>query len=326
MAKITLAKGTFECLNTNRLGSVIEKYSDFKGNLQICEHIEGKGNIEYDKDTPLVIFHTEGDPAYIDIDYFNNFGKVIHCNANMSKGIFFNYWAYDYLTHIKELGVQTNNQNTFAKKFLCLNGRPDWHRYYTLQMLYDTGLYDTGLVSFLNRYNQLNNNYHYNTFKEMYKKDTPEIDHMRDRHSHLVVDRSNSEIHKNDRLHNKWIYEETSISLVTETYPEASRGLFITEKTWKPIANCHLALYIGQPNLLEFLRQQGYDTFDDILDNTYDTIHEDISRFNSAIHSLSKYLNSIDSIDKNDIQQRLKYNQQRFLQMKISNEEIQTWL
>ena len=193
-------------------------------------------------------------------------------------------------------------------------------------MLYDTGLYDTGLVSFLNRYNQLNNNYHYDTFKEIYKKDTPEIDHMRDRHSHLVVDRSNNEIHKNDRLHNKWIYEETSISLVTETYPESSRGLFITEKTWKPIANCHLALYIGQPNLLEFLRQQGYDTFDDILDNTYDTIHEDVSRFNSAIHSLSKYLNSIDSIDKNDIQQRLKYNQQRFLQMKISNEEIQAWL
>ena len=85
-------------------------------------------------------------------------------------------------------------------------------------------------------------------------------------------------------------------------------------------------MYIGQPNLLEFLRQQGYDTFDDILDNTYDTIYEDISRFNSAIHSLSKYLNSIDSIDKNDIQQRLKYNQQRFLQMKISNEEIQAWL
>jgi len=326
MAENFLVKGEFECLEFPRLANVLDLHYDGPQAFQICEHVSGIGEIEKVNDLPLIIFHTEGDSKYIDISYFQQQGTVIHCNAKISKGKFFNYWAYDYLTHIKTKGVKTNNTNTFAPKFLCLNGRPDWHRYYTLQRLMDKNLLEHGLVSFLNRYDQLENDVYYQEFKDRYPHPTVTIDHMRANKNNLVLDRSNREIHKNDRLHDSWIYEQTSISLVTETYPEAERGLFITEKTWKPIANCHLAIYIGQPDTLQFLRASGFDTFDDILDNTYDTIKDDLSRFEAAYDSLSKYLASIDNIDKEKIQKRLSANQEKYLNMSIDHGQVNTWV
>jgi hypothetical protein len=326
MAENFLVKGEFECLESPRLSSVLERYSDSDQNFQICEHVSGIGKIEKVNDLPLLIFHSEGDSKYIDIDYFEKQGTVLHCNVKLKDGKFFNYWAYDYLTHIKEWGVKINQKNSFVPKFLCLNGRPDWHRYYTLQRLMDTKLLGQGLVSFLNRYDQLGNDIYYQEFKDRYKNPTYAIDAMRENKNNLVLDRSNREIHKNDRLHDSWIYEQTSISLVTETYPEAKRGLFITEKTWKPIANSHFAIYIGQPGTLEFLRGLGFDTFDDILDNEYDEIQDDLSRFESAYESLSKYLTSIENLDKDKIQKRLTDNQEKYLSMRIDQRQIDEWV
>ena len=93
------------------------------------------------------------------------------------------------------------------------------------------------------------------------------------------------------------------------------RGTFITEKTWKPIANCHIPIYIGGQQILPHLRKLGYDTFDDIVDNSYENESDFHLRIQLAIKSLEQLMNKIEKkkIDNEDIKQRLKKNKQKFL-------------
>lgn len=326
MAKTIYVDGNFDVCPAPRIGPIVKKYSNFEEDFQVCEHWAGKGKIFYDKSLPLVIFHTEGDEKHIDIDWFSQFGTVLHCNAKMNKGKFFNYWAYDYLNRINDYKIKLNQNNTFAKKFLCLNGRPDWHRYYTLQKLVDKNLYNKGLISFLNRYNQITNKAHYDNFKQRYNGEHTFIKKLIKHKKTIELDRSNKAIHNDDRSHDPYIYEQTSISLVTETYPDAARGLFITEKSYKPIANCHFQIWIAQPGMVEFFRNMGFDMFDDIIDNSYDEIISDTLRFNKAIQSLDLFLKKLPYLNTEQLQKRLKDNQIKYLNLKLSEEEIYSWL
>jgi hypothetical protein len=62
------------------------------------------------------------------------------------------------------------------------------------------------------------------------------------------------------------------LELVNETYFDSVSGLFITEKTFRTIALGHIFLICGQPGLLAHLKQEGFQTFDDLFDESYDNI------------------------------------------------------
>lgn len=332
MEKTVLVSAEFDTCLTPRLGLILKSFSDYnEDTFQVCEHIEGNGRVIYNTEIPLVIFHSEGDPQYIDIDNLSRYGTVLHCNYKLAKikGKFFNYWAYDYLYRLKDYNQSVNLKNNFSSKFLCLNSRPSWHRYYILQRLVDKHLYSFGYISFLNRYNNLYNQYEFNTFLENYTGSAEFAKDIFNNKKIIVLDKTNEEIHKNDRSHTSYIYEDTSISLVTETYPDAERGLFITEKSYKPMANCHFQIWVAQPGMVEFFRLSGYDMFDDIIDNSYDAVSNDIERFEKALVSLEKFLidcNSFTVDKKQELQNRLTANQTKYLNMKLSNKEIESWL
>jgi len=327
-----LVKGDFINCPDERLFPLLCKYSDFTGPpFQICEHWEGLGKIVYDTDIPLVIFHSEGDEKYIDIDYFNQYGTVLHCNFILSKtkGKFFNYWAYDYKRKLEDYNQIINMTNSFSDKFLCLNGRPDWHRYYILQRLHDKNLITSNLVSFLNRYNNIEKEVPVEKFFNLYNGNPKYVKDLVESRESIILDRTNEQIHTNDRTHDTYIYEQTSLSLVTETYADAKRGLFVTEKSYKPLANCHFQIWISQPGMVDFFRNLGFDMFDDFIDNSYDAVVDDISRFESALCSLEKFLNDIKKITANDkirLQERLTTNQKKYFEMRISLKEIESWL
>lgn len=62
-------------------------------------------------------------------------------------------------------------------------------------------------------------------------------------------------------------YDSTCFSVVSETH---EHQLLITEKTYKPIAFYHPFLIAGAPGSLAHLRQQGFVTFDNLFDESYD--------------------------------------------------------
>ena len=60
---------------------------------------------------------------------------------------------------------------------------------------------------------------------------------------------------------------DSYLHLVTET--TVIPGVFITEKTWKPVAAGVPFLMFGNPGTMSFLKTLGVDTYDDLIDHAY---------------------------------------------------------
>ncbi len=115
--------------------------------------------------------------------------------------------------------------------------------------------------------------------------------------------------------------EKTYFSLVTESFffePHwcDDKSLFdISEKTYKAILTQPFII-MGRPYLLKYLRDKGFDTFDDVFDNSYDEIENDWDRFQTIMKEVKRicdlqqetlhelYLSCVD---------RVISNQQKFL-------------
>lgn len=90
-----------------------------------------------------------------------------------------------------------------------------------------------------------------------------------------------------DILHDA--YTDSYVNLVTETV--TCPKIFLSEKTWKPIASGQLFLILGNPGTVKHLRDQGIDCFDDIIDHGYDAIEdtrERISTLHESVNTLLK--------------------------------------
>jgi len=74
----------------------------------------------------------------------------------------------------------------------------------------------------------------------------------------------------------KNLYESSYISLVTETEFNDGR---ITEKTFKPIINLHPFILWGPPMALEYLKYYNFKTFSKYIDESYDDVDEEYSRY-----------------------------------------------
>jgi hypothetical protein len=73
--------------------------------------------------------------------------------------------------------------------------------------------------------------------------------------------------------------------------------IFMSEKTWKPIAAGQLFLHFGNPGTVDFLRTLGVDTFDDIIDHdSYDNVSDWRQRMD-LIHKLASHLMTLNLQD-----------------------------
>lgn len=104
------------------------------------------------------------------------------------------------------------------------------------------------------------------------------------RTGHLTTN-SNSFHTKNDNTY----FNNSYFSLVHETifYKDSYNGfghiptLFLTEKTYKVISAKHPFIVAQRPGILAALRNEGYKTFSPFIDETYDTIEDDVSRLHA---------------------------------------------
>jgi GDP-L-fucose synthase len=105
-------------------------------------------------------------------------------------------------------------------------------------------------------------------------------------------------------------YNKTLFSVVTEmSFNYDSNN--ITEKTFKPIGNCHPFIVIGDHNLHRTLTHYGFELYDDLIDYTFDDIWENDLRLNLALKEIKKihelgeeklmawYKRNIDKIKRN---------------------------
>ena len=113
-------------------------------------------------------------------------------------------------------------------------------------------------------------------------------------------------------------FEDSYINVVIETHMDVdqSYGVFLTEKTFKPIKHAQPFLIFGAAGSIEQLRRMGYKTFDHVIDHRYDNIENTTQRWDVACQEVER-LNSIDLHElyllcKDDI----LWNQQLFLSSK----------
>jgi hypothetical protein len=86
------------------------------------------------------------------------------------------------------------------------------------------------------------------------------------------------------------LYQDSYCHLVIETLFDAdqSGGAFLTEKTYKAIKFGQPFVIIGTAHSLRTLRQQGYQTFDHAIDNSYDEITDNTQRWLAVRNSILK--------------------------------------
>jgi len=99
-------------------------------------------------------------------------------------------------------------------------------------------------------------------------------------------DHSSSKTIEWQRFFNPSWYNDTHFSVVIETMTD---GFFVTEKTFKPLAYKHPFLVIGTAKTLRALKDWGFETFDNLFDETYDRLSIFDQRLDLVIENIKSY-------------------------------------
>ena len=90
----------------------------------------------------------------------------------------------------------------------------------------------------------------------------------------------------------------------------APAKLFVTEKTFKPIAHQHPFLVCGMKGTLQFLKDNGFETYDHLFDESYDTL----DFFEDRLEIIYNNVKTFDINKYNDpvTEEKIKHNYNRF--------------
>jgi hypothetical protein len=143
-----------------------------------------------------------------------------------------------------------------------------------------------------------------------------------------------------DNINGTFIYNklnslyDTILNLVTENLTGMSNGdisndkiYTFTEKTIKPFIAKQIPLFFALPGHLNVLRELGFDLFDDLIDNSYDTEMNHVKRLDLILNELEKLL-KLDLIEYKKINKNRFDNNYNLLQTltKSGEEKIKTFL
>lgn len=93
---------------------------------------------------------------------------------------------------------------------------------------------------------------------------------------------------------------------------DQSGGAFVTEKTFKPIKHGQLFFVAGGAGSLQVLRDLGYCVFDDILDNSYDTVTNHTQRWERLRESIAAARHNLPELFES-ARSQIEHNQQLFV-------------
>jgi len=82
-------------------------------------------------------------------------------------------------------------------------------------------------------------------------------------------------------------FEQALLSVITETTYEHG-DVFISEKTFKAIAHGHPFIIVGPAESLRVLHQLGFETFDGIIDESYDQEYDANTRMFKVLTELGR--------------------------------------
>ena len=198
-------------------------------------------------------------------------------NKNINK-IFPYYFINSYLQkYYKSMYLIFNGNAGLrkVKKYTFFNGVHKPHRFVGYDLIRKNNLLDEGFFSYLDYPKYLENNLHIAEMANWYKMEYEEFKIFLDE---FEIPYLNDDYDKNltqpgnfgtPFLHPPIYSWQSYVCITSETnYYESGDIISLSEKSFKPFAGFNIPLIYGQPYLVDYLRDQGFDMFDDLFDNT----------------------------------------------------------
>lgn len=239
-----------------------------------------------------------------------NFILLSHnINDHLTKPnlLFYPYWYYQTITFLPQL--YKKNISDIEKKFKisCLNGNHRFHRIYNFFKLKEKHYFDEILFT-INYYAcgmpQRHDDYHLNkeilNYWNEFKHKANDFTQNRLTRQGATLKLYNVAQSVANLIANS-ANQDSYVDLVTET--TVIPKVFVTEKTWKPIASGQLFLIIGNPGIIQHLRDCGVDTFDDIINHDYYDLELDWEQRILKVHKILEALLDKDLYQLNTLTQ-----------------------
>jgi hypothetical protein len=224
----------------------------------------------------------------------------------------YNKWMGDGVFKIPDITFSLDKE----KDFLFLNSRPREHRCILRYYLNKNNLLDRSINSWvpgsqkpflpaIEDYLE-KHNFDFNA-QEIYNFG------LEEKRLDVVQERLIAQGFQN-RIPQEWL-DKTVFSFITETRYE-SHLLFLTEKTYKVMLYGQPFMIYGNSGTLKYLRKNGYETFSEMFDESYDTQNEKMKYeiFKKNILTFRDRVNGNEGI----IREKLEHNRNRFLKQPSS--------
>ena len=123
----------------------------------------------------------------------------------------------------------------------------------------------------------------------------------------LLVDDLDNQIRNQYQTFVAKLFLDAYWNIVIETHICIERlpGVFLTEKTWKAIAHFQPFVIMGCAGSLAHLKELGYQTFGNVIDESYDRIQNDVERARRVL-SVCKWLSSLDHQELQQLHEQVK--------------------
>ena len=83
---------------------------------------------------------------------------------------------------------------------------------------------------------------------------------------------------------------DSYLNMVTDTFYEPTVGTFISEKVFNAIRHQQMFMMMSPPHTLQYLRDDGYKTFGNYIDESYDTMENSYHRLMSLTKSFTDFV------------------------------------
>lgn len=217
---------------------------------------------------------------YYSVNFYNVFDNI----ENIVYRYFPEYHAYYYPIY---QGIEIKNSD-ITKTFLSMNKRVSLERWMLYKKFCTDGLLDQSLFSFLGENRLFGQSQH----EESVLKIEQIFQHFAQSHPEFkrfkIPDKMFCQIENDVLLEqyqtgdfiignidptwkgNELFYQSTFCSVITETTAMTKKPNF-SEKTFRALCYGHPFILIGSSGSLAMLRNLGFDTYDDVFDNSYDS-------------------------------------------------------
>lgn len=212
---------------------------------------------------------------------------------NYVWGPFISNWVTNFADRSVDQ-LLTHDVTDKTHTFLSFNRVVRPHRIILVSELISRGLMDTNFVSFNGRQAHGGLHTHDCTGREVMSLE--EADH----HKRVVGDRDyyidNINFSENQATTDSPLqfYQNSFFSLVTETF-FFENDLFPSEKIYKAIAHRHPFILVGSAGMLQLLRDQGFRTYGEWFDESYDEIIDPHVRMQAILNEVQR----VDSLSWN---------------------------